>query len=218
MSDPRIEIAPNGPYVVDGELPLQRTSIVTSEHGESLTWKRGESLEAGGSYALCRCGGSSDKPFCDGTHNNNGFASDRSITDTYDDRAETLGGTNVTVRDDRSICAHAAFCGNRVTNVWKQVPKTDDSVVRSQVIAEVERCPSGALTYLIDGDQVDAAKPAAIEVVDDGPLWVTGGVDIVNPDGSPMETRNRVTMCRCGQSSNKPLCDGSHAKVGFEDH
>ena len=52
-----------------------------------------------------------------------------------------------------------------------------------------------------------------------GALWVTGGVPITRADGQPFETRNRVTLCRCGQSSNKPLCDGTHRVIEFrEEH
>jgi len=128
-----------------------------------------------------------------------------------------LGGTGLTVRDDRSICVHAGFCGTRLTNVWKQVRETGESTVRAQVISMIEKCPSGALTFRFDGDDVEPLLAQAIAVTDDGPLWVTGGVSVVASDGEPLETRNRVTLCRCGASSNKPLCDGSHKTVGFSD-
>jgi uncharacterized Fe-S cluster protein YjdI len=139
------------------------------------------------------------------------------IVGGYGERADDLGGNAIEVKDDRTICAHAGFCGNRLTNVWKQVSSTDDSVVRAQVIAEIERCPSGALTYELAGTPVEPLLPEAIGVVDDGPLWVTGGIPVQSSDGTTLETRNRVTLCRCGASSIKPLCDGSHSEVGFED-
>ncbi len=50
-----------------------------------------------------------------------------------------------------------------------------------------------------------------------GPLWVRGGIPVVSADGTPYEVRNRVTLCRCGASQNKPFCDGSHASIGFTD-
>ena len=50
-----------------------------------------------------------------------------------------------------------------------------------------------------------------------GPLWVRGGIPVVGVDGVTYEVRNRVTLCRCGASSNKPFCDGSHASIGFSD-
>jgi CDGSH-type Zn-finger protein len=48
-------------------------------------------------------------------------------------------------------------------------------------------------------------------------LWVTGGVPVHRADGRPLETRNRMTLCRCGQSSGRPLCDGTHRKIGFRE-
>ncbi len=211
-----IKIRKNGPYLVVGGVPLKRKSPVVSEHGEPLTW-RTESLEDGRStYALCRCGQSGSKPFCDGTHGSIEFdGSEVAPTDSYADRATSLGGTGIEVFDDRGICVHAGFCGNKVSNVWKMTADTDDTVVRAQVMAMVENCPSGALTFAVDGEIIEPDLPEEVAVVSDGPLWVSGGVPIQRSDGETMETRQRVTLCRCGASSIKPLCDGSHAEIGF---
>jgi len=115
-------------------------------------------------------------------------------------------------------CAHAGFCSNRVTNVWKlaRANATEDSIVRAQVMAMIERRPSGASSYAVgDEDElVEPELPAEIAIVDDGPLFVTGGIPVDRTDGQPVETRNRVVLCRCGQSVHKPLCDGSHVKAG----
>jgi CDGSH-type Zn-finger protein len=214
----RIVVAPNGPLVVSGDVPLYRRRAVESEHGEPLAWVTTERLEGGERYLLCRCGLSERKPFCDASHRK-GFAADDVAGGTYADRSKVLGGSGITVSDDRSICVHAGFCGTRVTNVWKEVGNTSESTVRLQVINMVEHCPSGALTYRLEEDEdVEPLLAEAIAVTDDGPLWVTGGVQLVIGDGEPLETRNRVTLCRCGASANKPLCDGSHKKVSFTDH
>lgn len=124
---------------------------------------------------------------------------------------------------NKPLCdgTHAVVGFNRVTSVWKMVKNadTDDSVARAQLMAMVERCPSGALTFRLsaEGADVEPELRAGIGVVDDGPLFVTGGVPIRRADGRGMEVRNRVTLCRCGGSGNKPLCDGSHKKNGFAD-
>lgn len=214
---PAITASPNGPLIVSGRVPLYRRRSVQSEHGEPLAWETTAQLPERGRYALCRCGHSGMKPYCDGTHSVKGFEADDTASGTYDDRSSTLGGTGLTVRDDRSICVHAGFCGTRITNIWEQVANTEDSTVRLQVIGMVERCPSGALTYRFDGEDVEPILAKAITVTDDGPLWVTGGIPVTTSDGSQLETRNRVTLCRCGSSSNKPLCDGSHKEAGFKD-
>jgi len=214
---PAITASQDGPFLISGSVPLYRRRAVGSEHGEPLAWETTEHIETRDRFALCRCGGSGNKPFCDGTHARAGFAAEDRATGGYDERSTVLGGTGITVRDDRSICVHAGFCGTRLANVWGQVPETAESTVRAQVIAMIEKCPSGALTFRFDGDDVEPLMPEAIAVTDDGPLWVTGGIPVTLADGTTLETRNRVTLCRCGASTNKPLCDGSHKGVGFHD-
>jgi CDGSH-type Zn-finger protein len=219
----RVQVTPNGPYVVAGGVPLARRRRVRSEDGESLTWQTTARLDPPSQYALCRCGQSSNKPYCDGTHLTVGFdAVETGPGESYDSRSKTYLGTGIVMRDDRSVCAHAGFCSNRITNVWKLVSgsATDDSIVRAQVMAMVERCPSGALTYRIeaDGEDIEPELADEIGVIDDGPLWITGRIVITGPDGEEIEWRNRMTLCRCGQSKIKPLCDGSHAEAGFVDH
>ncbi|MGI9604260.1 MAG: CDGSH iron-sulfur domain-containing protein [Acidimicrobiales bacterium] len=220
---PSVRVRKGGPYVVSGTVTIRRKHIEQSEHGEPLTYRSSEPLEGfnskKGNVALCRCGASTNKPFCDGTHMGVDWPSDESASGTYDERANDLGGTGITVRDDRSICVHAGFCGNRVANIWKLASQTDDSITRLQVINMVEKCPSGALTYRLDdadGD-VEPGLPTEVAVLDDGPLWIQGGIAVQTGDGSLLETRNRVTLCRCGASGNKPLCDGSHKEAGFTD-
>ncbi len=206
--------------MVSGAVPIVRKTAVHSEHGEPLTWKTSDGLTDRSTYALCRCGESENKPFCDGAHSAAGFeGSDTADASTYDERANELGTNGITVRDDRSICVHAGFCGNRHTNVWKQSKDMSDSTVRLAVINEVEKCPSGALTYRFDGDDADTEPDYSLQVgvIDDGPLWVAGGIPVTTSDGVELETRNRVTLCRCGASDNKPLCDGSHKEAGFAD-
>lgn len=219
-SDPKITSRPGGPLMVSGGLPIVRKTAVHSEHGEPLAWKTSEPVTDRENYALCRCGQSENKPFCDGAHTVAGFeGTDVADGSLYDDRANELGGHGLTVRDDRSICVHAGFCGTRVSNIWKQVADTEDSITRLAVINEVEKCPSGALTYRFDGDEGDTEPdlPTQVGIIDDGPIWVSGGVGITTSEGVEIESRQRVTLCRCGASENKPLCDGSHKEAGFTD-
>ena len=219
--EPRVRVRDGGPLVVSGDVPIRRSTIVHSEHGEPLTYRTGEPLDTGDrpDVVLCRCGASENKPFCDLSHRGLEWDAAEAADGTYDDRGNDLGGTGIAVRDDRSICVHAGFCGTRISNIWKLTAETDDSVTRLQVINMIEKCPSGALTYRFDGDETDTEPclPVGIMVLDDGPLWVQGGVPVERSDGTELETRNRVTLCRCGASSNKPLCDGSHRDAGFTD-
>lgn len=59
-------------------------------------------------------------------------------------------------------------------------------------------------------------KNAKIKVNDNGPYIVTGSFEIVDAEGNVFETKKAVSLCRCGRSSRKPFCDGTHRKVGFE--
>jgi CDGSH-type Zn-finger protein len=216
---PDVTVQPDGPYVVRS-VPLVRRRTVVTEHGEPITTETTAQLHTRAVYALCRCGASDSKPFCDGSHARVGFDGTESAPASgYDDRATTYEGTRLVVRDDRSICIHAGFCGNRVTNVWNEMggAGTEDSIVRAQVINMVERCPSGAMTYRLEADGDDIEPDLRRAIIADGPLHLTGGVSVQRTDGSLLETRNRVTLCRCGASKNKPFCDGAHRDVAFHD-
>ncbi|MHB8594604.1 MAG: CDGSH iron-sulfur domain-containing protein [Acidimicrobiales bacterium] len=219
---PRITVRENGAYMVSGGVRVTRKRMLQSEHGEPITWQLMSEVDAPPAFALCRCGGSANKPFCDGTHETNGFDGTETAPFTsYRERQKTYVGTGIVVRDDRSLCEHAGFCGNRSTNIWSMVSGTDteDSIARAQAMAMVERCPSGALTYGLesDGPDVEPELRPGIGVVEDGPLFVTGAIPVVSSEGAAREVRSRQTLCRCGWSANKPFCDGTHQKIGFHD-
>ena len=210
----------DGPYIVRGRIPLVRKKQVMSGHGEPLDWQKESDLSTEEVYRLCRCGQSSNKPFCDGTHTKIDFDGFESAdVGSVSDRQANLVGEKIVVKDDRSLCMHAGFCGNRFTNIWKMIGETEDSEVRAEVIAMVEKCPSGALSFASDdeGQPTEPHLAKEVVVVPDGPLWITGGIPVERSDWQPLETRNRVTLCRCGASARKPLCDGTHKEIGFSD-
>jgi CDGSH-type Zn-finger protein len=214
----KITVRENGPYVVEGGVPLVRKSPVVSEHGEPMTWKKSDVITSDERYTLCRCGLSSNKPFCDGTHRTEGFDG----TETADSapvasRQTDYPGTQIVVKNDTTLCMHAGFCGNRLTNVWQMTQDSQDTQVRAQMIAMLERCPSGALSYTLDGEAMEPDLPKEIAITLDGALWVSGGITIERADGKPSEVRNRVTLCRCGASQNKPYSDGAHTESGFSE-
>ena len=221
VSEQRITVQPNGPYIVSGNVPLVRKSEVISEHGEPLTWRKDEVLQTGERYKLCRCGQSSAKPFCDGSHRHADFdGSEVADAGNISEREVIYEGTRIFVKDDRSVCIHSGFCGDRITNVWKMTQDSHDTQVRARIMSMIERCPSGALSYSLEGDgeNLEPDLPVEIAITPDGALWVSGGIPVERADGQPLEVRNRVTLCRCGGSNNKPLCDGTHKKIGFSEH
>jgi CDGSH-type Zn-finger protein len=221
-NDKKIEVLADGPYRVRGGIPLVHKVQIVSEYGEPLTWQTGETIPTPEKYRLCRCGRSGDKPFCDDTHADVDFdGTETADKDSTADRQVIYeGGTRIVVKRDYSLCAQSGFCGNRVTNIKAMTPHTDDTQVRAQVMAMIERCPSGSFAYSVEagGPDVEPDLPRQIAVTTEitsdgpieGPLWVTGSIPVERADGQPVETRNRVTLCRCGLSSNKPLCDGTH--------
>lgn len=221
---PRITVT-GGPLIVSGGVPLVRASIRVEEK-HSADWEFGaaidtaEHVQDSGDVWLCRCGHSKTKPFCDLTHREIGFdGTPNAPAGTYAERSESMPGTGVVVGDDRSICEHAGFCAKHRDNVWKMVSRTDDEAVRQEMTAMIDRCPSGALTHrqAPDAENDEPDYPVRIAVVDNASYWVTGSVPVEIKGGEPMEARPRMTLCRCGESGIKPLCDGSHKKAGFTD-
>lgn len=223
----KIVIRKDGPYIVHGEVPLFRKQRVASDQDESLAWRKTAQLETtGATYALCRCGHSETKPFCDGSHARVGFdGTETAAINTIADRQEVIEGEGITVKCDGSLCMHARFCFNRYSDIKKMVGDSTDIRVRTQMMGMMERCPSGTYSYSIDvgGKAVDIEPdlPEEISILDEldasGPLWVSGNIPVERSDGRPLELRNRVTLCRCGQSKNKPFCDGTHHAIKFKE-
>jgi CDGSH-type Zn-finger protein len=218
-SDPRIEIVENGPYRVTGA-PLVRMRRVREEDGEMLRWERGPVLKGEGPYELCRCGQSRTMPYCDGSEKSGGFngAETADRTPTAERRYE-YGDGPVVLTDDESLCASATFCDARSTDAWTLAEETDDPMKRAMLIRMVQRCPSGRLTYYLPPDLefIEQELSQEIAVVDDGPLWVRGRIPVASADETEYEVRNRVTLCRCGNSRNKPFCDGTHVRTRFRE-
>ena len=207
---PQIRITEHGPYRVEGELAI---------HGVD-----GELLQSDGCWHLCRCGGSRSKPFCDVTHGLKGF--DGTPTASHDLIAERRDayatGGGMTVYDDRTRCAHFGQCTGRLPAVFRgaEEPFVDPhGAAEAEIRVVVGGCPSGALAYARGGDPepVEHQEAPSVHPIPDGPYRVRGGVQVIGIDGEPYEARERQTLCRCGQSRNKPFCDGSHWYAGFRD-
>jgi CDGSH-type Zn-finger protein len=221
---PRIRIVKDGPYLVDGALPVTRQEIVVDDAGESVAWAEVERFPQRASCALCRCGSSEAKPYCDGSHRMPPFdGTETAGRVPYVEAAAALEGPRLVLRDQLDLCAEARFCAAKGA-VWHRIEQDDDDS-RAVVVTEAQLCPSGRYTAVdaATGDALEPGLEPSIAVVEDpsqgigGPLWVRGGVPVTSSDGSTYEVRNRVTLCRCGASKNKPFCDGTHVEVGFSD-
>ena len=220
----RIEIQKNGPYLVTGNIPLHAETIGTNRAGESVRWERGATLSAEEAYALCRCGVSASKPFCDGSHAGVDFdGTETASVAPFKEQAETFEGPRYDLLDATELCALARFCDPH-GRVWNLVRRTDDPAAQAHFLREVQDCPAGRLVARDTeaGRLVEPELPPSIALVEDpsrgcsGPIWVRGNIPVTGAGGQPYEVRNRVTLCRCGASQNKPFCDGTHVETGFD--
>jgi CDGSH-type Zn-finger protein len=187
---------------------------------EALTNSKGETLPTKEALALCRCGCSTTKPFCSGMHKQVGFNS-ANLSDGSLDRRVDYPGDRITIHDNRGICAHSGFCTDNLREVWRlnQEPWIDPHGAAAEEIAAVVRmCPSGALSYSTGGvEHRDREGSPAILVSRNGPYFVYGRIELVDAQWGDSASREHYTLCRCGQSKNKPFCDGSHWAAEFDD-
>lgn len=202
-----IRVRQDGPYVVTD------CQVLTSFDGTVH--------DSEGTIALCRCGGSKNKPYCDGSHKTNGFSGAKD-PNRVPDRRETYSGSGVAIHDNRGICAHAARCTGGLKTVFKlgEEPWIDphgDTVER--IVSTVQTCPSGALSYSIDGvEHRDRASAPAVMIAPNGPYAVVGGADLLDEPFAEGASREHFTLCRCGHSQNKPFCSGAHWNHQFDEH
>jgi CDGSH-type Zn-finger protein len=220
----KITITKNGPYVVSGSVPMARQTILADAHGNSIEWQEGEAFETTATFALCRCGHSSNKPYCDGSHLRVGFdGAETASRSLYLEQAVEQDGPTLILTDAQPLCAFARFC-DVAGQVWNLVEQEGQEAA-ALTAREAGLCPSGRLVAW-DRRTKTAIEPEfkpSIGIVGDptegvaGPIWVRGGIPVVSAEGETYEVRNRVTLCRCGASRNKPFCDASHAKIGFTE-
>lgn len=209
-----IQAVANGPYLVSNVDDIQ-TAV-------------GEPIPTAPLAALCRCGQSQRKPFCDGTHARIEFTDGKDPNRVPDSR-DSYDGLQATILDNRGTCAHSGFCTDRLPTAFRQ--GTEPFVAPSggrldEVIQAVRACPSGALSYAIEGrearEQIDQDRPPQIEVSQDGPYRITGGIPLADAHGNEMPRNvgaspEHYSLCRCGHSQNKPFCSGMHWYVDFHD-
>jgi len=223
---PKILPLPNGPYYLIDDMKPKIVEKLQNSKGEPLSTVRG--------VALCRCGASKNKPFCDGTHSTIGFSSENKVDENVGtgigekkivkDKRKDYVGKKITIHDNRRICSHAAECVNNLPSVFKLSSRpwiNPDAAEVEEIVDTIRKCPSGALSYSIDSieyrDQND--RNPMVTVSKDGPYVITGRVELMGDnirfgDGASKE---HYTLCRCGASNIKPFCDGMHKVINFKD-
>lgn len=225
-SDPSItvKVSKGGPYIVSGTPPLHVQAIVPNDEGKSWTYRQGQAFAVKDGTALCRCGHSKNKPYCDGSHLRAGV----DLTETASfapllEGSEEIDGPKYSLTDNEAYCAFARFCDNG-ERIWDEVQIPGKSH-EELALYMAHQCPSGRLLVWDQATRapVETPLPATLSLIEDlannvsGPLVLRGGIRVQSASGESYEIRNRQTLCRCGASSNKPFCDGSHASIGFRD-
>ncbi|ABR54056.1 zinc finger CDGSH-type domain protein [Methanococcus vannielii SB] len=214
----KIKIIKNGPYIVTGSIPLYQQVIVTDEdnHAKNLDYEKEYPIKE--TYSLCRCGKSKNMPYCDGTHVKIGFdGTETASKEPYLKQAEIFEGPELKLTDAHEFCDHSRFC-NRAGGIRKLIECSNDQKAKQIAIEEATICPSGRLVLWDKktGNPFEKEFEPSIVLIQDsqkkcqGPIWVRGKIPIESYDGQIYEIRNRITLCRCGKSENKPYCDGSH--------
>jgi len=201
-----VKVGLGAPYMVTGEVRLVDADGGLLPTKSPLT-------------ALCRCGQSSNKPYCDGTHVKVGFVgmkeSDRQL-----DVIDEYIGDDITILDNRGVCAHSGGCTDNLSKVFRMTEEPwihPDSALAEEIIKVVEDCPSGALGYRHAGTEyAPPSSGATVQVTVNGPHHVTGLLKLDDDQGTVPQYAEKYALCRCGRSKNKPLCSGAHWD-DFED-
>jgi CDGSH-type Zn-finger protein len=216
----KITVTKNGPYIVTGGVPLIQMEICNDDEGNCRTWREVKRFPVEETYALCRCGHSENKPFCTGMHAKIGFdGTETAGNEPYLRHPRIIRGPELELLDYENLCVHARFC-MRAGGIWGLTEQSDNPEAREIAIEEACNCPSGRLVMKDEetGKAIEPNLEKSIVIIEypprgeHGPLWVRGGIPVVSSDGKPYHIRNRLTLCRCGKSENKPFCDGSHVQ------
>ena len=214
----KVTVTKDGPYLVSGRVPLSKEEICNDDEGYCRSWRVVKKYPLQQQYALCRCGRSRNKPFCDGTHTKIPFnGTETAGSEPYLRHPQITRGPELELLDYGKLCVHARFC-MRAGGIWKLAKNSNIPEQKQTAIEEACNCPSGRLA-IRDRERGRVIEPElekSIAVIEypangkHGPLWVRGGIPVVSADGRLYTARNRLTLCRCGKSENKPFCDGSH--------
>jgi len=190
-----IHVIPDGPIKV--------------QNAEHVTFC-GERLPVDGDVYLCRCGKSSNAPFCDGSHSA-GF--DGSNENPPTKNIHVWEGKTLKTFFNPNTCMHALYC--KPLRELRERELTGDASAADEIIKVIGTCPSGALTYEATAQAAAPAQPdlaADVVIMEGGEIRVQRAFEI---NAEPLERMmpERLTLCRCGLSKNKPYCDGRHKKA-----
>lgn len=188
---------------------MKKSQIVLSKYSPlmaidtTLQGSDGIEIETPRVISLCRCGESCSKPLCDGTHANVGF--DGTREDSEKGEIEQYAGKNITIVFDRYLCMGAGYCGEleAVFGTHDHPKYEPDAGHVDDIVATIKKCPSGALSYIIDGVHYkDYYKKNQIVVEKAGPYNCVGDITLIDDQDSDLllSPSDHYTLCRCGGS------------------
>jgi len=169
---------------------------------------------------LCRCGDSTKKPFCDGSHAVKGLIEEK-LPDRVEDHRKAYIGNGIIVHFNGGICSHDGACLRRLPEVFNLERRpwiNPDGAPPEEIMETIRRCPSGALSYTFNNiHHINFDREPSLKVAKNGPLKIIGWIKLKDDQGTVPDSEEHYTLCRCGGSHNKPFCDGTHIHNGFED-
>lgn len=199
MSQLSVTVLPDGPFKV--------------ERCASLRFC-GQELEVDGDVYLCRCGDSSNPPFCDGTHRTAGF--DGSAAEGGAQDLRVWEGRTLDTLFNKTTCMHVFHC--KPLDDLRERELAGDDAAAEAIMRVIDTCPSGALRYVRKDADAPLDMPdgaVAIDIQEGGEVRIQVPYEIDAPRHRA-QPANRATLCRCGRSRNKPWCDGRHkGRKGF---
>jgi CDGSH-type Zn-finger protein len=214
----KIKVTKNGPYLVSGGIPVSKQTIICDTEGTAFSWREDTTYQRQNICGLCRCGQSKKRPYCDGTHTKVGFdGTETAGNEEYLDKPTEIDGPTLKLIDIEELCASARFC-HRAGGIWNIIHESNKPETKQTILEEACDCPSGRLIIhdKKTGKIIEPEFEKTIVALEDpwagvsGPLRVHGRIPIESSYGKTYRIRNRVTLCRCGKSQNKPFCDSSH--------
>ncbi len=168
----------------------------------------GQPIETDGDVFLCRCGESSNAPFCDGSHNAAGFKGSSEARTPKD--IKVWEGKTVRTFFNPNTCMHVFYC--KPLKELRERELAGDASAAAEIMRVVSSCPSGALTYETKTEVAEpeaAASECDVDIMEGGEVRLLRSFEI-NAELQERQPDSRATLCRCGLSKNKPWCDGRH--------
>jgi len=145
--------------------------------------------------------------------------------DTTNLKKEYSNG-EVTIVWQSGLCIHSTKCWKGATGLIEVFNPREkpwikpEGAATEKIINQINQCPSGALSYYLHKNTImteETHSENTIEVTKNGPLLVHGNIQVKDKTGNVVQKNKVTAFCRCGASSNKPYCDGTHRKIDFKD-